>query len=123
MINTSSLSALFLIAFFHTQCLQGCGKGRTFAAEINPQKTTTMRTKLFLLLAALGTLSANADTRLDSLTQRLRLFGERIPQEKVYVHLDNTSYFLGDTIWFAAYTRRTNNDHPSRISRVLYAEL
>ena len=123
MINTSPLSFLSSIAFFHTQCLQGCGKGRTFAAEINPQKTTTMRTKLFLLLAALGTLSANADTRLDSLTQRLRLFGERIPQEKVYVHLDNTSYFLGDTIWFAAYTRRTNNDHPSRISRVLYAEL
>ena len=123
MINTSPLSILSSIAFFHTQCLQGCGKGRTFAAEINPQKTTTMRTKLFLLLAALGTLSANADTRLDSLSQRLRLFGERIPQEKVYVHLDNTSYFLGDTIWFAAYTRRTNNDHPSRISRVLYAEL
>lgn len=65
----------------------------------------------------------SAASRLDSLAQRLRLFGERIPQEKVYVHMDNTGYFLGDTIWFAAYTRRTNSDRPSKISRVLYAEL
>ena len=54
---------------------------------------------------------------------RLSRFGKAIPQEKVYVHMDNTSYFLGDTIWFAAYTRRTNEDLPSRISRVLYCEL
>ena len=57
------------------------------------------------------------------LADRLANFGDAIPQEKVYVHMDNTSYFLGDTIWFAAYTRRTNNDAPSRISRVLYCEL
>ena len=57
------------------------------------------------------------------LADRLATFGDAIPQEKVYVHMDNTSYFLGDTIWFAAYTRRTNNDAPSRISRVLYCEL
>ena len=57
------------------------------------------------------------------LADRLARFGQAIPQEKVYVHMDNTSYFLGDTIWFAAYTRRTNEDKPSRISRVLYCEL
>ena len=65
-------------------------------------------------------------TQLDSLvslSDRARLFGERIPQEKVYVHMDNTGYFLGDTIWFAAYTRRTDTGRPSKISRVLYAEL
>ena len=57
------------------------------------------------------------------LADRLARFGQAIPQEKVYVHMDNTSYFLGDTIWFAAYSRRTNEDRPSRISRVLYCEL
>ncbi len=57
------------------------------------------------------------------LADRLERFGDAIPQEKVYVHMDNTSYFLGDTIWFAVYTRRSDNDHPSRISRVLYTEL
>jgi len=58
-----------------------------------------------------------------SLATRLQLFGERIPQEKVFIHMDNTCYYLGDTIWFAAYTRQTNTDRPSKISRVLYAEL
>ena len=54
---------------------------------------------------------------------RLRLFGLRIPQEKVFLHLDNTCYFIGDTIWFAAYARRTNDGQPSDISNVMYAEL
>lgn len=63
------------------------------------------------------------DEQLDKLIDRARLFGQRIPQEKVFLHLDNTNYFLGDTIWYAAYTRQTNNDHPSSISNVLYVEL
>lgn len=55
--------------------------------------------------------------------QRLRAFGERIPQEKVYVHMDNRCYFLGDTIWFAAYTQQTNSGRPSEMSGTLYVEL
>ncbi|MCR5180744.1 MAG: hypothetical protein K6C30_05960 [Bacteroidaceae bacterium] len=62
-------------------------------------------------------------TTIDGWTERLDRFGKAIPQEKVYVHLDNTCYFLGDTIWYAAYTRRTDKDIPSGISRVLYIEL
>ncbi len=57
------------------------------------------------------------------LISRLAAFGKTIPQEKVFVHMDNTSYFLGDTIWFSAYTRQTNTDTPSKVSGVLYAEL
>ncbi len=60
---------------------------------------------------------------LERLSDRLERFGQAIPQEKVFIHMDNTSYFLGDTIWFAAYLRKTNTDTPSRMSRVLYAEL
>ena len=55
--------------------------------------------------------------------ERLTAFGRTIPQEKVYVHMDNTCYFQGDTIWFAAYTRQTTDDRPSRVSGVLYVEL
>ena len=57
------------------------------------------------------------------LVSRLDKFGRVIPQEKVYLHMDNTSYMLGDTIWFKAYTRQTNTDKPSDVSGVLYAEL
>ena len=74
-------------------------------------------------------ISANIDTtfafagEFKPLVKRLANFGQAIPQEKVYVHMDNTSYMLGDTIWFKAYTRQTNNNRPSNISGVLYAEL
>lgn len=54
---------------------------------------------------------------------RQAAFGKTIPQEKVYIHMDNTGYFLGDTIWFAAYTRQTTDDRPSKVSGVLYVEL
>ena len=60
---------------------------------------------------------------LDGWADRLTRFGSAVPQEKVFVHMDNTCYFLGDTIWYAAYTRRTDKDVPSNVSRVLYAEL
>ena len=79
---------------------------------------------LAVLLAAPAALPAQDSLPpLERLADRLSRFGRVIPQEKVYVHMDNPSYFLGDTIWFAAYTRRTNEDAPSRISRVLYCEL
>ena len=28
------------------------------------------------------------------------LFNQKVPQEKVYLHFDNTSYFEGETMWF-----------------------
>lgn len=62
-------------------------------------------------------------TRTEKLVDHLQRFGRSLPQEKVYVHLDNTCYFLGDTIWFSAYTTQTNDSKPSQISGVLYVEL
>ena len=57
------------------------------------------------------------------LIERLDAFGKAIPQEKVYVHMDNTCYFQGDTIWFTAYLKETASGKPSDISGVLYVEL
>ena len=74
----------------------------------------------FLLVGEAGACQAST---IDTLITRLERFGQFIPQEKVYLHMDNTCYFLGDTIWFAAYTRQTNNGRPSNISRILYVEL
>ena len=76
-----------------------------------------------MVAASQPTTSAQPPTTVEGWADRLQRFGKAIPQEKVYVHLDNTCYFLGDTIWYAAYTRRTDRDLPSGISRVLYAEL
>ncbi|MBR4528230.1 MAG: hypothetical protein IKO71_07230 [Bacteroidaceae bacterium] len=64
-----------------------------------------------------------SNARLRAILDNLHRFGTGYPQEKVFLHTDNTCYFLGDTIWFATYTRQTSTDTPSKISKVLYVEL
>lgn len=59
----------------------------------------------------------------DIMMERLGSFAKKYPQEKLFVHLDNTLYYLGDTIWFKAYCRETFLDRPSQMSGVLYVEL
>lgn len=55
--------------------------------------------------------------------ERLEKFGKSIPQEKVFLHMDNNCYFAGDTIWFKAYVTRSDNRKASGLSGVLYVEL
>lgn len=50
-------------------------------------------------------------------------FYTRYSQEKVYLHLDNTGYFQGETIWFAGYVYDVGTNHQMSKSRVLYVEL
>lgn len=66
---------------------------------------------------------SKVNSSMEMLLDHLTRFGKNLPQEKVYLHMDNTSYFVGDTIWFVAYTRQTNDNMPSNISGVLYVEL
>ena len=52
-----------------------------------------------------------------------RSFGMGIPaQEKVYLHFDQTGYYLKETIWFTAYVLNESN-RPTDISKILYVEL
>lgn len=44
-------------------------------------------------------------------------------QEKVYVHTDNSMYFVGDTLWYKAYVVRADNLQPTNMSKLLYVEL
>lgn len=46
-----------------------------------------------------------------------------LPQEKVYLHLDNTGYFKGETIWFKTYVVRTDTERRGNLSSVLYVDL
>ena len=64
-----------------------------------------------------------APTTLEGWAERLEKFGKTIPQEQVFIHTDNTCYFLGDTLYYKAYVRRSDTGAPSRLSGVLYAEL
>ena len=67
--------------------------------------------------------AAEAPTTLEGWAERVQKFGKGIPQEQVFIHMDNTCYFLGDTIYFKAYVRRSDTGAPSRLSGLLYAEL
>lgn len=50
-------------------------------------------------------------------------FGEHMPPEKVFVHLDNTSYFRGDKIWFQCYVLDGLTNTPTILSKTVYVEL
>ena len=54
---------------------------------------------------------------------RVQQFNLLYPQEKVYLHFDNTGYFIGETIWFKAYVVRADTKKPTDLSGVLYVEL
>ena len=61
--------------------------------------------------------------RILSYLQKAMNFNKVVPQEKVYLHFDNMGYFENETLWFKAYVTRTDNGHPSDLSKVLYVEL
>lgn len=65
----------------------------------------------------------SAVMRLMGIAEHLNSFGNMVPQEKVYLHLDNTSYYHGDNIWFAAYVVSAFDNRPEVLSRTLYVEL
>lgn len=50
-------------------------------------------------------------------------FNRRYPQERVFLHFDNTAYFENEIVWFKAYLLRTDNDRLGSLSKVLYVEL
>ena len=55
--------------------------------------------------------------------RNIEVFSRVFPQEKVYLHLDNTSYYKGETIWYKAYVVRPDSAGCTNLSRVLYVEL
>ena len=84
---------------------------------------------MFIGLFVIGTTTLKAQSesgdynQLLAYMQRAMRFNKAAPQEKVYLHFDNTGYFKGETIRFKAYVKRMDSDRPSNISTVLYVEL
>ena len=80
-----------------------------------------IKTYIILCLWAF-TFSCFAQTPTDSAALRALQVGYILPPERVYLHFDNTAYFLGETIWFKAFVTSNNDDRPTTLSRVLYVE-
>lgn len=76
--------------------------------------------KVVTFLMILVCMTAMAQTRLDSIAGVLK---DAPVQEKVYLHLDNTCYYKGDTIWYKSYVVRADNLDYTDMSRIVYVEL
>ena len=90
----------------------------------------TILTSFILILFTASVSAQEAQESIDSTAQKLMSyaaalnnFGKALPQEKVYLHLDNTSYYQGDKIWFQAYVVTSDYNKPTVLSRTLYVEL
>ena len=78
---------------------------------------------IIFLHLPLDMMAQQSSSDLTHWTQTVQNTGRAFPQEKVYLHLDNNCYFLGDTIWYKAYVVRSDRKVPTDLSRILYVEL
>ncbi|MBP5507979.1 MAG: hypothetical protein J6Y23_09090 [Prevotella sp.] len=77
------------------------------------------------LMAATGMAQDNNDAtlQLTALQTNFEQFAKKNPQERVYLHFDNTSYYKGEHIWYKAYVVEGSSLQPTNLSRILYVEL
>lgn len=85
---------------------------------------------LLFLLSVCGLFAMNARGEnppakviFEQYMNQAQTFADNYPREKAYLHFDNTSYYVGDTIWFKAYVTLAEKQVFSSISRPLYVEL
>jgi TonB-dependent SusC/RagA subfamily outer membrane receptor len=57
------------------------------------------------------------------ITALLQQYNEKMPDERVYLHIDKPIYKPGEDIWFSAYLVSGAENIPSTVSHVIYVEL
>lgn len=85
-----------------------------------------MRRILFFLSFYISFFSLSAqqaDRLLSGFVKNINYFSRVNPQEKVWLHFDNTGYYIGETIWFKAYVVGAAYHDTTFLSRVLHVEL
>ena len=85
-------------------------------------KKRTLIVLHYIIQFSIAQISAS-NVYVDSLAARVERFGTGLPQEKVYLHIDNTCYFMGDTIWYKAYVTRSDKGWLTDLSKIMYVEL
>lgn len=82
-----------------------------------------MKRATFILFAILATAVMHAQSPNDDAAKRALQVGRVMQQERVFLHFDNSAYYLGENIWFKAYVSYGINDKITTPSKVLYVEL
>jgi len=82
---------------------------------------------LLLTLSLIAQVSAQSnDSTLNKLSHYVSIlnhFSKNLPQEKVYLHFDNSMYYQGDDMWFSCYLVTSGFNRVSQLSKTLYVEL
>ena len=97
--------------------------------DMDEHKNTILRTREEAAIAGQSMTETLSDVpsapvpAILSHVQKAMNFNRVVPQEKVYLHFDNTGYFENETMWFKAYVTRTDNGKGTDLSKVLYVEL
>ena len=73
-------------------------------------------TTLFILCTA-NVYAQSSDTIFSRYFRYAQNFADSYPRGKVSLHLDNASYYLGDTIWFKAYVVTAEQNLPTTITK------
>lgn len=77
----------------------------------------------FLHIPAKGESKPFPTNSLARFVRNIETYNRMFPREQVYLHFDNTGYFMGEDIWFKAYVVSPQGFKPTDLSRVLYVEL
>ncbi|MBO0359218.1 hypothetical protein J0X19_14750 [Hymenobacter sp. BT186] len=65
----------------------------------------------------------SAPDSLEGIGQRFAQYGQRMPLEKIFAHLDRPSYVSGETMWFKLYVVAGTTPQPLASSTVAYVEV
>lgn len=77
---------------------------------------------LFITLSSINVVLAQ-QTFPKRLGKGFQQYNDRSPQEKVYLHLDKSSYAAGENIWLKAYLTDATYHVPDLLSKYIYVEL
>jgi hypothetical protein len=77
---------------------------------------------LFIIFFLTG-LQLFAQPAIDTLYSKFNAYRIKNFQEKIYLHVSQSSFLTGETIWFSAYTVDASLHKPSDLSKVAYVEL
>lgn len=77
----------------------------------------------WVILLLLGTLSGLAQPVLNQFINRYDQFNQERLQEKIYLHLDRTTYTVGEILWFKLYLVDGTLHQPLQSSQVAYVEI
>ncbi|SMO60013.1 TonB-dependent receptor plug domain-containing protein [Solitalea koreensis] len=65
----------------------------------------------------------NGEQLIKKIMDNLANYHEKLPQEKIYLHIDKPYYGSGDNIYFKAYLVHANDNTPSELSKVIYVDM